>query len=180
MTRDRCATCGRPRGLEQQRRSWGIHPTPSIPRTDDPSDSPAQIANELICSVSIYRNGGTGELTHLCNECLRVGLRAIKVQLSELLAELDADHDRDAELAALTERLSLLQFKHYMTCFDHNRMQVRMKDLLEHVSDSADPRVVRMAEFEVSRGAALSLGEGVGAAKQRARIKSAIRRGSDD
>lgn len=148
---ERCATCGRPRGLEQRRGSWGIHPKPYVPRTGNPEDSPAQTANDLICSVAIYRNGGAGEDTHLCNECLRVGLRAIKVELSELLAELDADHDKDAEIAELTERLAKLQFKHNMICFDHNRMQERLGDLLERPSD---PDVVEYAKWEASRGPA--------------------------
>jgi hypothetical protein len=151
---DRCATCGRKRGLEQQRRSWGTHPTVWIPCTDDPEDNPAQSSNDLICSVSVYRNGGAGEDTHLCDRCLRIGLRAVKVAVSEALEELDADHDKDATIADLTERLGLLQAKHYNVCFDHDRMQGRMGDLLKLVPKTADREVVRMAEFEVSRGPA--------------------------
>lgn len=152
---DHCATCGRPRGLEQLRRSFGLHPKPYVPRTDDPSHHPAQQINDLNCSVSVYRNGGTCETTHLCNECLRVALRAIKVELSAVLAELDADHDKDAEIVALTERLSDLQAKHYNVCFDHNRMQSRLADLLEHVTAAADPEVVRYARWEAERGKAM-------------------------
>jgi hypothetical protein len=148
---ERCWTCGRPRGLAQQRGDWGLHMSPSIPRTGNPEDRPAQIANDLICAVSIYRNGGAGESTHLCDECLRVGLRAIRVQVSELLAELDARHSKDAELAELTERLAALQSRYYNVCFEHDRMQERLRELLMHVSDSADPEVVRLAEFEASR-----------------------------
>ncbi len=149
---ERCWTCGRKRGLEQQRRSWGIHPTLFVPRTDNPEDKPAQSANDLICSVSIYRNGGAGDDTHLCNDCLRIGLRAIKVAVSKALEELDADHDKDATVADLTERLGRLQVKHHNVCFDHDRMQTRLGDLLGLVPETIDREVVRVAEFEVSRG----------------------------
>lgn len=155
---ERCSTCGRPRGLEQPRESFGIHSTPSIPRTDDPSDKPWQIHNDLICRVScrvsVYRNGGTSEDSHLCNECLRIALRAIKVEVSALLGELDAEHDKDAEMARLTERLSLLQARHNNVCYDHNRMQERLRDLLPHVRRNADREVVEMATWEATRGPA--------------------------
>lgn len=149
---ERCATCGRKRGLEQQRGSWGIYPTPFVPRTDNPEDKPCQSSNDLICAVSVYRNGGAGDDTHLCNDCLRIGLRAIKVAVSEALDELDADHDKDREIAELTERLGRLQMKHDNVCFDHNRMQTRMSDLLKIVSTTAHQEVVRVASWEVSRG----------------------------
>lgn len=150
---DRCWTCGRRRGIEPKRASFGTSPDAYIPRTDDPDDSPAQIANDLICRVSVYRNGGTNDSTHLCNECLRIGLRAIKVRVCELLDELDLGHDKDAEIAELTKRLAHLQLRHHNVCYAHDRMQGRLADLLGHVSSSADAEVVRVAEFEVQRGA---------------------------
>lgn len=156
---NRCDTCGRPRGLAQQRKGWGIHPLISIPRTGSPEDHPRQCANEVSCSASVARNGGYGERSHLCDDCLRVGVRALKVQLSEVLAELDSDHDKDAEIAELTSRLSALQHRHYNVCFDHDRMQDRLGELLKHVSGSADPDVVRVAEWEASRGRAQKDGE---------------------
>lgn len=146
----RCSTCGRPRGLEQQRGRWSISPNPFVPRADNPEAS--QVSNDLICRASIYRNGGVDEFTHLCNECLRVGVRALKVELSEVLGELDTGHDKDAEIVELTARLAKLQYQLYWVGFEHNRMQARLCDLLAHVATSADPEVVRMAEFEVSRG----------------------------
>lgn len=149
---DRCATCGRPRGLSQRRQSWGIHPTVYIPRTGNPDDKPWQIANDLICSASVYRNGGTSSDTHLCDECLRIAVRALKVQLDTLLGELDEGHDKDAELAGLAQRVSALQYRHYMACFDHNRMQDRLSAVLQHVSDTADQEEVRLARWEVERG----------------------------
>lgn len=148
---ERCCTCGRTRGVAQRRRSWSIHPDAFIPRTGNPDDRPAQIANDLICSVSVHRNGGTNEFSHLCDECLRIALRAIKVQVSEALAELDLDHDKDAEIADLTERLAHLQHRHHNVCFDHDRMQERIGALLPHASADADPEVVKLAEFEATR-----------------------------
>lgn len=163
---DRCATCGRPRGLEQIRPSFSIHPWPHVPRTDNPDDQPYQVANDLICHVTIYRNGGYRDDTHLCNECLRIGLRAIKLEIDKLLGELDADHDKDDEIAKLTERLHTLQHRHYNVCFDHDRMQGRLAGVLQLVPDDARrgaaeqerrgiaEDVVSMAEWEVKRGKA--------------------------
>jgi hypothetical protein len=155
---DRCDTCGRPRGLEQRRKIFGLSPesgTVYIPRTDNPDDHPRQQSNDLICRVSVYRNGGVGDDSHLCNECLRVALRSIKVAVAEALGELDADHDKDAEIAALTARLATLQHKHWSVCFDHNRMQERLAELLASQAVAwPDTDVVRMAEWEVQRGKA--------------------------
>lgn len=152
MNAGRCATCGRPRGLAQRRESWGIHPKPYIPRPDDPTSRPAQIANDLICVVSVYRNGGTDANTHLCDECLRVALRAVKVEVSSLLQELDDGHAVDVELAAVTERLARLQYEHHSVRFAHDRMQKRLRDLLPHVADSAPVELVEMATWEAKRG----------------------------
>lgn len=148
---NRCCTCGRPRGLEQPRGSWWISEIVYVPRTKNPDDKPRQTSNDLIISAGVRRNGGDDETTHLCNECLRMALREIKVRVSELLAELDAGHDKDVEISELTERLANMQYKHYMACFEHDRMQERLRDLLAHKSESADPEVVRMAEWEASR-----------------------------
>lgn len=73
-----CATCGRERKpLEMRRDVWRFEETPLVPRILDLK--PWQMTNDLIVMVSIYRNGGTDEATHLCDDCLRIGLRAIKV-----------------------------------------------------------------------------------------------------
>lgn len=146
---ERCYACGRKRGLEQPRRSWGIHPTVYIPRTNDPADKPAQASNDLICSASVYRNGGANEGAHLCDLCLRIALRALKVALAETLDELDAEHDLHADLAAVTKELAHVQYAHYQACFEHDRMQERLRELL---ADNTDAEVVRMAEWEVARG----------------------------
>ena len=151
---DRCWICGRPRGLAQRRESWGLNcSTVFVPRTDNPEDRPAQIANDLIVNASIYRNGGSNETTHICDACLRVGLRSIKVSLSMALAEFDTDHDKDAELAELTARLAHLQCEHHRACFEHDRMQDRLAHVLSRLDASGgdDDEVTRSARWEVGR-----------------------------
>lgn len=109
MNRDHCATCGRPRGISVPRRSWSYHATVHVPRTGNPDDHPAQMANDLICSAAVYRNGGSDEHTHLCDDCIRTGLRVLKLEIDSLLSELDDGHDKDSEIAHLTARLAALQ-----------------------------------------------------------------------
>ena len=106
-----CATCGKARGvLEARRESWSIRPsTPMVPRKEDPSLRPWQITNDLIVSACVYRNGGCSEDTHLCDDCLRIGLRAIKLEVDRLLEVVEADHDKDCEIAVLSNRLGSLQ-----------------------------------------------------------------------
>lgn len=96
MNRDHCATCGRPRGISVPRRSWSYHRTVHVPRTGNPDDHPAQIANDLICSAAVYRNGGSDERTHLCDDCIRTGLLVLKLEIDSLLSELDDGHDKGA------------------------------------------------------------------------------------
>lgn len=151
---DRCWTCGRPRGLAQQRKSWGLDcRTVIVPRTENSDDKPAQTTNDLICHAGIWRNGGTNHETHLCDDCLRIGLRAMKLKIDALLGELEKGRDTDIELAELTERLGRLQARHHNVCFDHNRMQDRLRTVLEGMPDS---QAVRDARFEVNRGPARS------------------------
>jgi hypothetical protein len=35
----------------------------------------------------VYRNGGTNEHTHLCDRCLRLGLRTLRAQIDIQLAD---------------------------------------------------------------------------------------------
>jgi hypothetical protein len=99
--------------LEARRDSWGTRlPCPGVPRSEDPSRRPWQEHNDLIVSACVYRNGGTSDDCHLCDECLRIGLRALKLEIDTALEVIEADTDKDAELARLTERLSLLQLQH--------------------------------------------------------------------
>lgn len=152
MNADRCWTCGRPRGLSQLRTSWSLHMgTPFVPRTPDPADTPAQSINDLICVASIYRNGGTSRETHLCDACLAIGVRAIKVKLEELLGELDIATDKDAALADMTERLGALQARYKNICFDHDRMQDRLRDVLPAPMEN-ESEAIRMARWECERG----------------------------
>jgi hypothetical protein len=131
-----CSTCGKKRGpLEQRRESWGIHDTPDVPRRDDPEARPWQIHNDLITSVSVYRNGGTSGDTHLCDDCLRIGLRDIKLKVDEMLEVVEEGADKDAELAQLTERLSKLQYQHNLTGFEYDRAIKRVAALLKLLPD---------------------------------------------
>jgi hypothetical protein len=113
MANDRskfCATCGRERrGLEIQRESWGTHTTALLPRI--PGLHPWQITNDLIVSASIYRNGGTSEECHLCDDCLRIGLRTIKLAVDRTLEAVEVGIDKDAELAELTRKLASEQHR---------------------------------------------------------------------
>ena len=150
-----CWICGRPRGLDQRRESWGLDcKMAMVPRTDNPDDCPAQIANDLIVNAAVWRNGGANSDTHICDECLRVGVRAIKVAVSTALGELDAGHDKDAELAALTERLALLQSRHHNICYDHDRMQDRLAHVLARLDAAGieDDATTKSARWEVARG----------------------------
>lgn len=141
-----CWTCGRERGLSQPRRSWGLHDIVHVPR-------PVSPASDLLCVASVYRNGGTSEETHLCDDCLRVGLRALYTQIGALLEVLDEGRDKDAQIVELTERLASLQYKYYNVCFDHNRMQDRLRVVLGKVSeDGHESEEVRHARWEVDRG----------------------------
>ena len=153
---DFCATCGQPRGLSPLRHSWGLGcPTVIVPRTDEPGHHPWQITNDLIYNAGVWRNGGTNEETHLCNDCLRIGLRAIKLEVDELLKSVSEEiNGRHYELAELTQRLGIVQHALSNLSHDHNRMQDRLKELLSLVDPmEANPStVVGLARWEVARG----------------------------
>lgn len=106
-----CATCGKKRRpLEARRESWGTRlPTQLVPWPAVPEGRPCQSVNDLIVGAQVYRNGGTSEDTHLCDDCLRIGLRAIKAAVDEALEVVEAGADKDAEIAALTQRLGSVQ-----------------------------------------------------------------------
>lgn len=156
---DRCCTCGRPRGIAILRHSFSLNcPTAFIPRTPDPTDRPFQITNDVICNVSVWRNGGNRD-AHFCDDCLRIGLREIKVKVGEILGELDASTSKDAELAALTQRLATVQHYHQQLAYEYNRMQTRLGALLK-LAEAAGLKEtkaeeIRMAHYEVSRGPAI-------------------------
>lgn len=155
---DRCWICGRKRGLEPLRDAWSLNmPTVFVPRTGDPDDKPAQISNDVMVGAYVYRNGGSakGE-THICNQCITVGARAIKVRLSEVLEEIDPKHDLEAEVARLTARLASTQNALQNVCHDHDRMQKRLAyvlsliDASEHKGDDE----LGDARWEAGRGRA--------------------------
>ena len=55
------------------------------------------MSTQMIVSVSMYRNGGTAPgQTHMCDECIVVGLRQAKLFVDESLAALTeaTDHAR--------------------------------------------------------------------------------------
>lgn len=106
-----CATCGKPRSpLEVRRESWSLDmPTVLIPRRDDVDGQPWQQTNDLIVNAAVWRNGGTGETCHLCDDCLRIGLRRIKQDVDEALGIVEMGHDQQAELVRLTQKLASIQ-----------------------------------------------------------------------
>ena len=152
-----CWMCGRPRGLEVKRRNWGLDMgTVSVPRTDNPDDRPSQISNDFMVHAFVERNGGSTNETHVCNDCLRIALRAMKTRISEALGELDADHDAQSELVRLTERLANTQSALQRLAHDHNRMQDRLKYVLSKVPPEAFKGNDELdnAKWEVRRGKA--------------------------
>lgn len=133
--------------------SWGLDcPTAIIPRTGNPEHHPWQITNDIIYNAAVWRNGGSGDDTYMCDECLRVGLRLIKLKVDEALGELAPERDKDAEIAELTARLGELQFHCQSVVFEHNRMQRRLADVLPMLADKSGEKTVEMAEYEVKRG----------------------------
>ena len=107
-----------------------------IPHTPNPAEHGDQITNDIICNAGIWRNGGSDGDTHLCDDCLRVGLRVLKLKIDEALEVVEAGTDRLDEVAELTERLALLQHHHQWLAYEHNRMQVRLGKMLD-VIDAA-------------------------------------------
>lgn len=156
---DFCCVCGQPRGLAQRRESWGLKcPTALIPRSANPEHRPWQITNDVIYSAGVWRNGGADEKTHICDECLRIGLREIKLHIDELLGSIEADHDKDKELAELTQRLARVQHYHQSLAYAHDRMQGRLAKLLEVLPAKVvaeNKEAVRTLKWEASRGTAI-------------------------
>ena len=144
---ERCHTCGTPRGLSVQRKSWRLDECALVPRTGDKDHKPAQMVNDLIVYAGVYRNGSTCDETHLCDECLKVGLRLIKNEVDKLLGAIEADQDLNQELEDLTQRLGSTQHKLNNLSFDHNRMQERLGKILKKVPPSVKRKHKREFEF---------------------------------
>jgi len=151
--------------LTPLRSNWGILQTAIVPRTGNDEHKPRQMINDLIVSTSVYRNGGTCETTHLCESCLRVGLRHIQTVVSELLEDTASkDYEASKEIATLTEELGETQSKLNNLTHDHNRMQDRLLAVLALVprtveancilqaTTEVDADVIRLGHWEVNRG----------------------------
>ncbi|OQX14542.1 MAG: hypothetical protein BWK73_09105 [Thiothrix lacustris] len=145
MNKNYCATCGKPRGIAIARRGWRFNSTIIVPKSDNPEYKPLQMINDLIITANIFRNGGVGHDTHLCDDCIKVGLIALKSEIDGLLGEVDTAK----ELTELTVKLGRVQNQYNNLVHDHNRMQDRMADLL---ADPASVDAVAMAKWEVNRG----------------------------
>jgi hypothetical protein len=155
---DRCCTCGRPRGLAQKRPSWGLQcPTAIIPHTPNPAEHGDQITNDIICNAGVWRNGGSDHDTHLCDDCIRIGLRVIKLKVDELLGVMETDTDKNAELAKLTQRLGHIQHYHQGLAYAHDRMQVRLGKVMKIIDAHGieETEDIRMARWEAERGPAI-------------------------
>jgi hypothetical protein len=155
-----CHTCGKDRGpLTPLRGSWGFMETAEVPRTPEPERKPIQMINDLIVAVSIYRNGGCAETTHLCDDCLRIGLRHVFCVVSRMLEDTQSpEYQAATEIAELTERLGDTQSKLNNLTHDHNRMQDRLRAVLalvpNTVATQVDVDVVKMAHWEAHRESA--------------------------
>lgn len=128
-----------------------------VPRTGNPEDKPWQITNDLIYNAAVWRNGGgSEETTHICDDCLRIGLRAIKVKVDELLGEIEAGGDKNAELTELTQRVGLMQFYHQSLAYAHDRMQSRLAAVLAILKEHgiAETQEIKHAQWEAARGPA--------------------------
>lgn len=160
---ERCATCGKPRGVSSLRDDWSLHTTVTVPRTGDSNDAPWQQINDLIVHAGIYRNGGTDETTHLCDACLTIGLTYLKNCVDKLLSSDDASA---VSTAKLTERLGTLQAAYNRLAHDHDRMQSRLCEVIdicgaELAQETDDPdtaQIVEHCRWEVERGRAESIG----------------------
>jgi hypothetical protein len=80
-----CWTCGRPRGVAVRRASGSIDLLVPVPCYPGPNSQPCQQYNDMICHAGVYRNGGTNGHTHLCDDCLRLGLRALRAEIDTML-----------------------------------------------------------------------------------------------
>lgn len=87
-----CHCCGAWRRLEALRCSIGIHECVQVEeykRLSRPPGACYEQSPQLIAGVGVYRNGGTSEDHHICNDCLQLGLRYARDRINELLGETD-------------------------------------------------------------------------------------------
>lgn len=91
MNIDHCCLCGeRRRPTQAPVRSFG-NDMPCIVMKEHRELKPgrAEESPQLLVSVSMWRNGGTNEQTHMCDGCIVVGLKAAKKFVDEALIGLD-------------------------------------------------------------------------------------------
>lgn len=145
-----CCICGRPQGIEQTRKTWSLGG--ELVNVANQPERDKQFSGEMLVNAYVSPNGG-GTQPHICDDCLRVALRFLKVAVSKQLMERDQDYDKDAALVDLNARLAHLQCVHHNACFDHDRMQDRLAHVLNVLDGkcSVDDEVKR-ARWEVSRG----------------------------
>jgi len=131
--------------------------TAIIPHTANPAEHGDQITNDVVCHAGVWRNGGSGEDTHLCDDCIRIGLRVIKLKVDEMLGAVESDADKDTELAALTQRLGLMQHSHQLLAYAHDRMQLRLSRLIKVIDAQGidETEDIRFARWESTRGPAI-------------------------
>jgi len=110
------------------------------------------MSRDLIVSAQVYRNGGTGEFTHLCDDCLCIGLRAIKVEVDTALGEIDTER-HDKQIDELTQQLGTTQHTYKLIAHDHNRMQTRLKTVLLELDKFSVKETddIKYARWEASR-----------------------------
>lgn len=146
-----CSTCGRPRGIAVRRESFSLQlKTQYTPVVRD--GRPAQTLNDLVLSAGVWRNGGGCERTHICDDCVRLGLLRIRAAITEALGEISAVSDMGAEVAAISDTLARAQYDGRQAAWAHNRMQKRLAAVLHYVSQEAPPDVVRDARWEIDKG----------------------------
>lgn len=87
MNPNYCATCGQPRGIAPQRQSYSDLQVIEVRDHLDLRPGRAEESPQLLASVSVWRNGGVGEQTHLCDRCLRLSLRLLRERIDRLMEE---------------------------------------------------------------------------------------------
>lgn len=74
---DHCTTCGKPRGEAALRRWYHLMDVVQVDH----------LPQRLCVNLNVWRDGSDGQRTHLCDDCLRVGLRALRERIDQLLSD---------------------------------------------------------------------------------------------
>ena len=89
-----CCLCGAPRRPTQAPVESFANPDPILHMKDHRplQEGRWEESPQMIVSVLLYRNGGTATgQTHICDDCIVVGLKAAKRFVDESLSALGAD-----------------------------------------------------------------------------------------